>query len=380
MGKTVIQTDLVMRPIAHFSHAVKVGDAIHLGATAGTDAARRLNGRVAGLVDAEVQTRQMFENAKTVLGLLGAGLQDVVKVKTYITDLRDQPIYQKIYREVFGSALPNHVVVGSAGFPLPQAAIELDLVALSDAAPRPIKRQDDGSVLAAGRAYCSTAPDAAPVGFEAQVKAAFAQIEKQLQAFAMGLQDAVYLHATLADCRYFPQFEAAFRAHFSMPGPACSLVAAPLAHPGMMIQLEAIAMAGGGRTIVLNQDAAARLGADAVLAGDELYIGAQRGDEQPGLYPAGVEQQTRAAWDKVKAVLAAAGMDAGAILRTNNLLVDWRDYAGFNAGYGANVNEPYPPRATVLGALSHPDARMQIEALAHRDGNVATIVHVPPEL
>ena len=84
MTKEVIWTDQLMIPIAHFSHAVKVENVIHVGATAGTDAERRLAGATPGLVDVSAQIYKMFENLETVLGVLGAGLGDIVRLKTYL--------------------------------------------------------------------------------------------------------------------------------------------------------------------------------------------------------------------------------------------------------------------------------------------------------
>jgi enamine deaminase RidA (YjgF/YER057c/UK114 family) len=47
----------------------------------------------------------------------------------------------------------------------------------------------------------------------------------------------------------------------------------------------------------------------------------------------------------------------------------------FNAVYGDFVHPPYPPRATVvIGGLVEPQALVQIEALAHREGRNATVL------
>jgi enamine deaminase RidA (YjgF/YER057c/UK114 family) len=62
------------------------------------------------------------------------------------------------------------------------------------------------------------------------------------------------------------------------------------------------------------------------------------------------------------------------VVRTNNILTDWRLYAGFNAGYGAFVAPPYPPRATVHAKLADPRACVQIEAIAHRLGREASVL------
>ncbi|MGT2437640.1 hypothetical protein ACU4GH_19555 [Bradyrhizobium betae] len=60
------------------------------------------------------------------------------------------------------------------------------------------------------------------------------------------------------------------------------------------------------------------------------------------------------------------------------MLTDWRDFQGFNRGYGPNVAKPYVPRATVLGALPDRRARVQTEGIAHRNGSHSKIVQVGP--
>lgn len=373
MGKQVIYSDRVMKPIAHFSHAARVGNLIHVGATAGTDAQRRLEGTSIGLVDVAAQTRKMFENVGIVLELLGARLEHTVRVKTYIADIRDQQRYRELYTEAFGLTAPDHIVVGSAGFPLPQAAIELDLVAVVDA---PIVRMPDVGVRADGRFYCSTAGAPDRGDFATQATVALRSICDGVEQGGFSRSDIVYLHVTLADSRDAPAFGAALARTFPTEPPACTLVTASPSDPRSLLQIEAIAAAGGGHRLA-GPKGAAGIGAAAVLAGDDLYIGGQVGEGDDGQLVAGGEAQTRAAWERIRAILDEAGMDARSIVRTNNVLTDWRLYADFNAGYGANVSDPYPPRATVLGGLPRYRALVQIEAVAHRLGSEAVIVQVP---
>jgi 2-iminobutanoate/2-iminopropanoate deaminase len=170
-------------------------------------------------------------------------------------------------------------------------------------------------------------------------------------------------------------FRSRFENAFGASPPACVIAIASLEDPDCMLHLEAVAVAGGG-TPVMGEGAAPAgcLGSAAVLAGDELFIGGQYGVGRDGSLCGGIEAQTLAAWERIRLLLASAGMTPAHILRTNNVLTDWRHYRGFNAGYGANVREPYPPRATVLGSLGMPGALVQIEAIAHRAGDTATIV------
>ena len=253
MSKQVILTDRVMEPIAHFSHAVRVGNLIHLGATAGTDAARRLAGVTPGLVDVAAQTEKMFDNARIVLEMLGAGLPDVLRVKTYIADLRDLPIYRAGYDRTFSGIRPDHVVVGSAGFPLPQAALELDLVATVGA---PVERFSDAgdAAQAQGRCYCTAVPtpDAADIhlsledAFTRQAGTAFEQLKAALSAAGRSLGETAYLHVTLSDVRLIEAFRSCFRSWFLQEQPTCTVVIAPLAQPDGMLSMEAVAVAGGG--------------------------------------------------------------------------------------------------------------------------------------
>jgi enamine deaminase RidA (YjgF/YER057c/UK114 family) len=378
MPKRVIETNLLMRPIAHFSHAVRVGDLIHIGATAGTDAQRRLAGATPGRVDVAAQTQQMFDNVETVLELVDARPEDVVRVKTYVADPRDIAAYLKLYGERFGKTAADHVVVGSQGFPLPQAALEIDVVAVANAKPRRLQRPNSNGpsgVLAGDTFYCSASPGHAGKAAAGRVTAQSRQVLETLQTMlgtvAFTLKDVVNIHLTLSDVRHFAEFEAVYTETFVAPYPARSIVAAPLKDVDHCLQIEAIAVRGGGRPIGSPNDAPSA--SAAMLAGDTLYISGHTGAARGGDSNA----QTREVWAIINNLLAAVGFAPGTILRTNNVLTDWRSYPDFNAGYGANVDQPYPPRATVLGSLLDPAALVQIEAVAHRNGSNATVVQVP---
>jgi len=378
MSKRVIETNLLMRPIAHFSHAARIGDLIHIGATAGTDAQRRLAGATPGQVDFAAQARQMFDNLDTVLKLVDARLEDVVRVKTYVTDPRDMAAYRKLYNKRLGKTAANHVVVGSHGFPLPQVALEIDVVAVANGRARRLQSLDGSSppgVLAGDTFYCTALPGHTGKPGDGDVTVQSRQVLDTLKAMlgAVGFtfKDVVNVHVTLSDIRHFTEFEAAYRAAFAAPFPTRCIVMAPLEHADHRLQIEAKAVRGGGRPIGSPADVQDSASA-AMLADDTLYIGGQTGAAQGG----DCNAQTRAAWARINDLVAAAGFAPDSILRTNNVLTDWRSYADFNGGYGANVSQPYPPRATTLGNLLDPAALVQIEAIAHRNGSNATIVQV----
>lgn len=367
MPKRVIDTELLMKPIAHFSHATRVGDTVYVGATAGTDPSLRLAGSSPGRVDAVAQSRRMLENLETALGLLGARLEHVKRVKTYLGDVRDLPAYTELFEAKFAGLHPCHSVVGSWGFPLPQAAVELEALAVIGAEAPPGRRH-----------YCTAQPlDGAGAlvsgDVAAQCDAALAHLTATLERAGLRPADVVNLHVTLADARDFPVLEDRFKRIFRRPYPSRTIVAAPLAAAAMRLHIECVAAPGGGRPVgAAGAEAGLGCASPAMLAGEELYVSGQVGlGADTG---SGVEAQTRAAWARVRALLEATGMGTEAIVRTNNVLTDWRSYAEFNAGYGASVSSPYPPRATVLGGLLDRGAGVQIEALAHVRGADAVVL------
>ena len=113
MPRNIIRTDALMTPIAHFSHGLRVGDEVHLGATAGTDAARRLAGSEPGLTDARAQAEQMYRNMKLALELLGGRMDDVVRLKSYITDWRDLSGCEAAYGKYFAASRPSRSMVAT---------------------------------------------------------------------------------------------------------------------------------------------------------------------------------------------------------------------------------------------------------------------------
>jgi enamine deaminase RidA (YjgF/YER057c/UK114 family) len=392
MPKKVIYTERLMRPIAHFSHAARIGNVVHVGATAGVYPDLRLAGVSSGRIDVAAQIHKMFNNLETALGLIGATLSDVVRIKTYVAFPRDIEIYRPIYEQQFSSIRPAHTVIGSWDFPLPQAAIELDAVAVTGGGN--ITMNSGGLQSLTGCAVAGVLADgfhyatALPVDGEGQTvarscreqtAAALRNLHTMLAAAGLDPREICNIHITLRDIRDRAEVEPVLEEFFGGRFPTCTVVGAPLERPDFSVSIESIAIKGGGESI--DTPAAPLLPgrpAPAMLAGDVLFLSGQTGLSDDERRHFDVREQTDAAWTRLHSLIEAAGFSNDTIIRTNNVLTDWRDYAGFNAGYGGNVSEPYVPRATVLGCLDVPSARVQIEGIAHRHGADATILQVPP--
>jgi 2-iminobutanoate/2-iminopropanoate deaminase len=76
----------------------------------------------------EQEVRTTFERIRDSLGKLGAGMQDVVSIKTYLVDLDPYAVFSRIRGEFFPSKPPTSTAVQVAGLLL-NAKIEIDAVA-----------------------------------------------------------------------------------------------------------------------------------------------------------------------------------------------------------------------------------------------------------
>lgn len=104
----------------------------------------------------------------------------------------------------------------------------------------------------------------------------------------------------------------------------------------------------------------------AIRSGGDLYCSGQIAlDPQTGdLIAGGVSEQTDRALRNLGAVLEAAGMDLGNVIKTTIFLVDMNDFAAVNAVYARYFERTKPARSTVAVAALPKGARVEIEALA----------------
>ena len=130
MRATRSNPDTVAAPMGTYSQAVRVetGDAvwIHVSGQIAID----LEGNLVGPGDVRAQTRQVFENLKAILAANGATFADVVKIGTYLTTLEDLAGMREVRGEYLTSEPPASTAVQVVALVVPDALIELDLVAV----------------------------------------------------------------------------------------------------------------------------------------------------------------------------------------------------------------------------------------------------------
>lgn len=92
-------------------------------------------------------------------------------------------------------------------------------------------------------------------------------------------------------------------------------------------------------------------------------------DPQTGSVPDDIAAQARQSLENVKAIVEAAGLKVGDIVKTTVFVKDLNDFATVNATYEAFFNEhqaAFPARSCVEVARLPKDVKIEIEAIAVR--------------
>ncbi len=119
-----IHSDAAPKAVGPYSQAVAHGGMVWLSGQIGLVPER---GELAG-DDLASQARQVMANLAAVLEAAGAGLEDIIKVTIYLTDMGDFPELNALYAEWLGEHRPARATVAVAALPL-GARIEMDIVA-----------------------------------------------------------------------------------------------------------------------------------------------------------------------------------------------------------------------------------------------------------
>ncbi|MET8260770.1 RidA family protein [Micromonospora sp. NPDC005553] len=122
-------------PRGAFPHVKVAGGFVFVSGTS----SRRADNTFAGVevdgfgttnLDIRVQTRAVIENVRDLLRSVGADLDDLVQVTSYLVNMNDFGGYNEVWAEFFDASGPTRTTVAVHQLPHPHLLIEIQAVAL----------------------------------------------------------------------------------------------------------------------------------------------------------------------------------------------------------------------------------------------------------
>ena len=120
--KLLIESKDAPQAIGAYSQAIRAGNTVYLSGQIGLDPETM---QMAEGIDAQI--RRVFLNLQAVVEAAGGGLDDIVKLTVYLTDLAHFPRVNEIMAGFFKQPYPARATVGVAALPR-NALVEIDAV------------------------------------------------------------------------------------------------------------------------------------------------------------------------------------------------------------------------------------------------------------
>jgi 2-aminomuconate deaminase len=122
------------KPRGRFPHIKRAGDFLFVSGTSSrlpdnTFAGAAVDDMGTTRLDISVQTEAVILNIKEILGSMGAGLEDVVEITTFLVNMNDFGGYNEVYARYFDENGPTRTTVAVHQLPHPLLLIEMKAIA-----------------------------------------------------------------------------------------------------------------------------------------------------------------------------------------------------------------------------------------------------------
>jgi enamine deaminase RidA (YjgF/YER057c/UK114 family) len=122
MAKQLISSGTVWEKKFGYSRAVKTGRMVFVAGTTAVDE----NGNVVGLNDPYTQAIFIYKKMEKALHEAGAGMKDVVRVRTFVTDIARWEEVAKAQGEMFADIRPAATLVEVSSLVEPELLVEIE--------------------------------------------------------------------------------------------------------------------------------------------------------------------------------------------------------------------------------------------------------------
>jgi reactive intermediate/imine deaminase len=129
--KSAIRTDAAPAPAHTFSQGVRKGPLLQVAGQGPMDPEL---GRYIALGDVKRQTLRTLENVRAILEAGGAGIEDVIMFRVYLTAREEFAAMNEAYGEFVAKHVPSGIVPARTtvftGLPHPEMLVEIDALAV----------------------------------------------------------------------------------------------------------------------------------------------------------------------------------------------------------------------------------------------------------
>lgn len=112
--------------IVGYSRAVKIGNIVEVTGTVASGE----NGEVVGKDNAYEQTKYIYQKIEKILVQAGAAMNDVIRVRMFVTDISRWQEYGKAHSEFFKDIKPCNTMVEVSALIEPAYLIEIEATAI----------------------------------------------------------------------------------------------------------------------------------------------------------------------------------------------------------------------------------------------------------
>jgi reactive intermediate/imine deaminase len=362
-----------------FSAAVKADGLVYVAGAMGTGAGGSI---VGGGIKA--QTQQTLDNLAATLKRAGSSLANAASVQVYLRSAADFASMNEVYRSAFPNQPPARTTVIVNELALPDAVVEISLVAVPDGGTREVVQPTGWLAPANPYSYAVKSGNTlflsglvsrngkdntmVPGDVQVQTKTVLDNADALLKAAGMSLSDVVSSRIFLTDVSAFQAMNTAYRAYFPKDPPARATVKAALTAPELLVEITLVAVKDASRQAVTTPAADGTPGApnpnlsSAIRAGRRLYVSGILGNTPENVTD--VRAQTREALSRIGRTLTAAGYDWSHVVDCIVYLPTMSKFAEMNAAYQEVVKSEFPARATVGVDLMNAEGLVEIMVVA----------------
>lgn len=126
-GRQNIPSGAPWEDIVGYSRAVRIGNVLEVSGTVAVD-----EQGVVGRGDFYAQTRFIIQKIESVLAQAGYTLEDVIRTRTYVTDIRQWEAVGKAHGEFFRTIKPATSMIQVSGFIGPEYLVEMEVTAVKE--------------------------------------------------------------------------------------------------------------------------------------------------------------------------------------------------------------------------------------------------------